>query len=198
MPADNQRQHIIDTAVALVSEAGFDAVTVRAVAASAGIGMGTLRHYFPAQADLHVAVVEHVMDDAIDDLDIFDVALDPADRLVGCVLQFLPDEMTEGQLLDVWFGMYRHGLGPVASGMAASFLEVSTRRSRERIAGWLRQLAHEGAIEPDRVDESVLMISALVSGLCLEIITPGGAMTVRSARRIADATARGLIVRARA
>ncbi len=198
MPTGNQRQRIIDAAVALVSDAGLGAVTVRGVASSAGIGMGTLRHYFPTQADLHVAVVEHVMDDAIDDVDIFEVALDPAERLAGCVLQFLPDTMTEGQLLDVWFGMYRHGLGPGASGMAASFLEVTARRSRNRIAAWLRQLADEGVIESDRVDESALMISALISGLCLEIITPGAAMTVRSARGIADATARGLIASARA
>ncbi|GGM49519.1 TetR/AcrR family transcriptional regulator [Microbacterium saperdae] len=195
MTNERQRDRILDAAATLAVEAGLDAVTVRAVAGAAGVGMGTLRHYFPAQGALHTAVVQRVLEDTIENFDIQDTTLDPGDRLARCVLQFLPDEATERQLLEVWFGMYRHALEPGANSAAVSFLEVAVRRSHARITAWLEQLADEGSIDGDRVDESVLLLSALVSGICLEIVTPGAAMTVASARNLLDRSARDLIVK---
>lgn len=173
----------------------MDGVTVRAVAAAAGVGMGTLRHYFPTQRELHVAVVQSVMQDTINDFDIRDNSQAAGDRLVRCVLQFLPESTAGRQGLDVWFGLYRHGLEPGGSGVARGFLEVAARSSYDRITGWLEQLADEGAVEPHRIGESVLLLSALVSGACLEIITPGSAMSIEAARSMLTRATRALIVK---
>lgn len=194
MATTRQREHILDAGAQVVTEKGLGGVTVRAVAAGAGVGMGTLRHYFPTQRDLHVAVAERVLDDRIQDFDIADTALPPEERLVRCVLQFLPEDESERHLVEVWFGLYRHAIDPGASSTAQGFLEVTTRRSHTRLTAWLEQLADEGAVEPHRIAESALLLSALLSGACLEILTPGSAMTIESARRAVIRSTHALIV----
>lgn len=195
MDISDQRERILSSAAWVMGEVGMDGVTVRAVAAAAGVGMGTLRHYFPTQRELHVAVVQSAMTDTLLDFDIGDTGQPAGDRLVRCVLQFLPEDTAGQQSLDVWFGLYRYGLEPGGSGGARSFLEVAARSSYARITGWLEQLAGEGAIEPHRVKESVLLLSALVSGACLEILTPGSAMSIGAARDMLARTARSLVVK---
>jgi AcrR family transcriptional regulator len=189
----NQRARIVDSAVLVMADAGLAGVTVRAVSAAAGVGMGTLRHYFPTQRELHAAVVQHTMDATIDDFAIHDTSLDPGERLVRCVLQFLPVDASDGPVLEVWFGLYRHAFEPGGNSMARVFLELTVKRSHERIRAWLEQLADEGAVARDRIDESVLLLGALMSGTCLEIITPGSAMTVDAGRALLSRTSRTLI-----
>lgn len=160
--------------------------------------MGTLRHYFPTQRELHATLVQRVLDDTIHDFDIQDATLDAGDRLSKCMLQFLPEDAEAESLLDVWFGLYRHALEPRSHSMAASFLEVSVRRSQARMTAWLEQLATEGAIDRDRVPESVLLLAALVSGMCLEILTPGSGMRIGIAREMLARTARALVAEEKA
>ena len=54
---DTRREEIVLAAADLAAERGLSAVTVRAVAARAGIGASTLRHYFPTQSELYHAMV---------------------------------------------------------------------------------------------------------------------------------------------
>ena len=190
-----QRERILNAAAQVVSETGLAGATVRGVATAAGVGMGTLRHYFPTQRDLHDEVVRRVLEDTIQDFDIRDASRDPGDRLVRCVLQFLPDDATAQELLDVWFGLYRHALEPSANGMSRQFLEVAVRRAHRRVGGWLELLADEGAVDRARIPEFVLLLNAVISGVCLEIITPGSAMTLGAARNVVSGVVRSLIVK---
>ncbi|WP_158254050.1 TetR/AcrR family transcriptional regulator [Cryobacterium sp. Y50] len=186
---------ILDAAAQVVSEAGLGGATVRAVATAAGVGMGTLRHYFPTQRDLHDEVVRRVLEDTIQDFDIRDASRDSGDRLVRCMLQFLPDDATAQELLNVWFGLYRHALEPGANGLSRQFLEVAIQRAHRRVGDWLEILADEGAVDRGRIPELVLLLNAVISGVCLEIITPGSAMTLGAARNIVSGVIRSLIVK---
>ncbi len=190
-----QRVRILDAAAQVVSEAGLGGATVRAVATAAGVGMGTLRHYFPTQRDLHDEVVRRVLEDTIQDFDIRDASRDSGDRLVRCMLQFLPDDATAQELLNVWFGLYRHALEPGANGLSRQFLEVAIQRAHRRVGDWLEILADEGAVDRGRIPELVLLLNAVISGVCLEIITPGSAMTLGAARNIVSGVIRSLIVK---
>ncbi len=50
---------IRSAAIAILQREGSDALTVRRVAKEAGVGMGTLRYYFPTSAELLEACLDH-------------------------------------------------------------------------------------------------------------------------------------------
>lgn len=154
--------------------------------------MGTLRHYFPNQKSLHEALILRLVDDETQDFEIHDSALPAADRLERCVLQFVPTSGEKAHLLDVWFGKYRVGLDPTGAPFARAFLETSTLRSRERIGQWLAVLAAEGHLEQSDVRPRTLELSALIAGVCLEMITPGSPMSLEDATGIVRRAARAI------
>lgn len=190
---DERREQILQAAARLLAESGMENVSVRRVAATAGIGMGTLRHYFPTQRDLHHAMVLMLIDDEIQDFDIEDPSFPPAERLERCVLQFVPREAGSEHLLLTWFGLYRAALDPAGPALARQFLEVSTVRAQERMGRWLTRLAEEGRLRADDVRLHTLRLSVLVSGACLELITPGSQLTSDDARSLITATVRSIL-----
>jgi AcrR family transcriptional regulator len=187
---DERRERILAAAAGLLAESGMERLSVRTVAEAAGVGMGTLRHYFPNQKSLHQALILRLVDDETGDFDIRDPRLSAADRLERCLLQFLPASQAATGLLDVWFGMYRVGLDPAGAPFAREFLETSTVRSRERVREWLEVLAAEGWLDASEIRRRTLELGALIAGVCLEMVTPGSGMTVDDARGIVSRAAR--------
>lgn len=53
----NQREHILDVALGLISEHGAAAMSMRQLAQSCGLGVAALYHYFPSKDALVAAVV---------------------------------------------------------------------------------------------------------------------------------------------
>ncbi len=53
-----QRQHILRTALTLMSQQGVDGTSMRNLATAAGLNVASLYHYFPSKRDLLVAVLE--------------------------------------------------------------------------------------------------------------------------------------------
>ena len=54
----SQRQHILDTALSLMSQNGVDGTSMRDLASAAGLNVATIYHYFSSKRDLLVAVLE--------------------------------------------------------------------------------------------------------------------------------------------
>ena len=57
---DAQRARFAEAAVRLIARDGFEGVTMRAVAAEAGLSYGSLFHYFPSKDELLLHAVRHV------------------------------------------------------------------------------------------------------------------------------------------
>jgi TetR/AcrR family transcriptional regulator len=57
-PVFSQRQHILDTALSLMSQHGVDGTSMRDLASAAGLNVATIYHYFSSKRDLLVAVLE--------------------------------------------------------------------------------------------------------------------------------------------
>jgi len=57
-PPTSQRQHILDTALSLMSQRGVDGTSMRDLANAAGLNVASLYHYFPSKRDLLVAVLD--------------------------------------------------------------------------------------------------------------------------------------------
>ncbi len=56
--AVSQRQHILDTALALMSQKGVDGTSMRDLAAASGLNVASLYHYFASKRELLVAVLQ--------------------------------------------------------------------------------------------------------------------------------------------
>lgn len=54
----SQRQHILNTALSLMSQRGVDGTSMRDLANAAGLNVASLYHYFPSKRELLVAVLE--------------------------------------------------------------------------------------------------------------------------------------------
>ena len=52
LPPDERRRQIVDQAIVLVAEVGFEGLTTRQVALAVGINSATLHHHFPVKDDL--------------------------------------------------------------------------------------------------------------------------------------------------
>ncbi len=59
-PATETRARIVEAALALFSERGFDATSVARVAEEAGLSKQALQHHFPSKAELRDAVYEEL------------------------------------------------------------------------------------------------------------------------------------------
>ena len=81
----NTRDRIIAAATEMMQE-GAPRLSVRAVAARAGVGASTLRHHFPTQRDLINAALTATYDAAMPDERIRDTSIPPRERLVECIL----------------------------------------------------------------------------------------------------------------
>ncbi|MEV4442590.1 TetR family transcriptional regulator [Streptomyces sp. NPDC049577] len=63
-----RRTVLLDTAERILWESGYAALTLRAVASTAGVRLGHLQYYFPARADLVAAVLRRSLDRSLERL----------------------------------------------------------------------------------------------------------------------------------
>lgn len=183
-PAKSKRESILDAAVSIADSEGLDAVTVRATAGRAGVGIGTLRHYFPSQKDLFDAIVVRRVDTVIDDSIVLDTDAPLEDRVKSMIEQFLPSELDDAASLSRWFSVYASALGPNHDTGNQRLLAAAAARSHEHMRRWLGHFASEGFLDPKAIDDTANIIIALVVGITLESLTPGTPTTVCGGRTL--------------
>jgi AcrR family transcriptional regulator len=189
------RDDILEAAVSLVLTEGGAGATVRAVAAKAGVGATTLRHYFPTQYDLHCAVADRLVPLALDDLHIADPRRAPSDRLFDCLVQFLPHAQENVPALRSWLELYRTSMAPEGDRSPAvprgepqggngirAVVVHARRQSSARIERWLTQLATEGHLPGAKVSTVAAQALALVDGLNLSLLLDADTVDLERAR----------------
>jgi AcrR family transcriptional regulator len=65
---DETRAHIIETALRVFGERGFDQASTRDIAAKAGVTPPALQYYFDSKEGLHRACAQHIIDGALPNL----------------------------------------------------------------------------------------------------------------------------------
>ncbi|MFD5826265.1 TetR/AcrR family transcriptional regulator [Lentzea sp. NPDC060358] len=161
------RQELVEAALRLASTSGFGALSVRGVAREAGVGATTLRHYFPSQADLHLAVTTELVTSLLHDLDIEDDTGDPAGRLYDCLEQFLPDPAREISLRGSWFDLYCTALAPNAPAALRNVLRAAHEASATAVRRWLSALVAQGHLAEEDVEDQAAHVLAMINGLHL-------------------------------
>ncbi|MBO1751130.1 TetR/AcrR family transcriptional regulator [Actinotalea sp. BY-33] len=190
----DRRQQILAAADAIVSERGFPALSVRGVAARAGIGPSTLRHYFPTQQDLYDAVVGRSFDTKVEDLRITDETVAPAARLTECLLQFMPEDESALPALGTWLRTYAATLEPDRNEHVVRLLVSLTTHARSRVDSWLATLEAEGVLRSGPADRHRTALLAVVDGLCLAMLTPGVRTPLAEARAVLAHVVENLVV----
>jgi AcrR family transcriptional regulator len=78
VPRSEARQRLVEAALSVFGERGFDGASTRAIAAAADANIAAIPYYFGGKSGLYLAVAEHIADQLLDRLG---SALEAADRL---------------------------------------------------------------------------------------------------------------------
>lgn len=170
----DKRQHILDVATRLAGTDGLRVLSVRSVAAAAGIGATTLRAYFPSQALLYRAVAGRLVSHVLSDDSIQDVSLAPADRLYGSLRQFLPGAADRHSTLMVWFELLTLALGSDANEEVLEMVLSGHQESAAIVTRWFTLLAADGFALQDTPEALAVRFVALVDGLHLSLLFDRG------------------------
>jgi AcrR family transcriptional regulator len=158
-----QRQHILSTALSLMSHKGVDGTSMRNLAAATGLNVASLYHYFPSKQDLLVAVLEER--GIVENLTAAsEPSLDPADAsgLADLLNDILQSMLEVEDFVRLMMGEVMRG-DDTASAVGAG-LFAATQASLEH---WLGE--HEPPLcPPGELAAMARMLRSLLVGLFFE------------------------------
>jgi AcrR family transcriptional regulator len=157
----------------MVGENPAARLSVRAVAARAGVSTGSLRHHFPTQRALQDAVLAGIYDVAFPGDPIHDTALPARDRLVGCLRQLLAPTGTGERARQAWRQIHETLIAPEPSEDSREAYLALERQALHRVEYWLSVLADAGELpEGDHTHRAKFLLT-VINGLSLERALPG-------------------------
>lgn len=168
------REKVLAAAAAMYAEDPAATLSVRAVAARAGVSTGSLRFHFPTQAALRETLLAAIYDHVFPDDLVADASVPPRERLLACLRGLLSPVGTGPQAREAWRRLLDRLLAaePPTAATRAAVQETGAQSSR-RVARWLRVLAEEGALPPGDDEVRAHFLLTVVGGLSFERATPG-------------------------
>lgn len=183
----NQREHILDVALRLMSEHGSAGTSMRLLAKECGLNVAAIYHYFESKDALLAAVIgERRYEARLAEIPELPADLAPADRLL-----LIYRTVWEGALAEeaVWRLLLGEGLRGESAALPVgrSLLEVF----RPGLSAWIAASVPEVA-QPDAVAD--LMVGQLFAGFVQHIFDPALDLA-EIERRGGDALARAVLER---
>lgn len=166
------RERILIAAASMLAEDASARLSVRAVAARAGVSTGSLRHFFPTQQALIDQVAAGIAGLVVDGEAFADRTRSPEQRLVAGMQQVLALIGTGEQARGIWRSNFEHYVAVEPSADASATFLALDRAGRRRIEGWLRELTEEGALAPGDDEQDARFLSSLLNGLAVERALP--------------------------
>lgn len=157
----------MDAASAII-RAGGERPSVRAVAARAGVGASTLRHYFPTQRALLDAALTELYVEAMPDARIRDSSVPARERLLECLWVLLEPFSTEEQARMTWKTVYETFIAPEVTDQAREGYLALARQAQRRVESWLAILESEGALVPGDTSARSRFLMAVIDGIALD------------------------------
>jgi TetR/AcrR family transcriptional regulator, regulator of autoinduction and epiphytic fitness len=168
-----REEAIVQSVNRLLSEKGFEAMTVDEVAASVGIAKASLYKHFPSKEDLAAAAMVRVMRSAREFLDTIAPALAPVDKLKAVVRWTLQVQLA-GEMPSL--PSQNSSLRAALTGSRAyvdALMDIS-----DRLGAWIEEAQAGGAINPKLPPIAVLYtIYARGCDPVLEFLRGGGQHT---------------------
>jgi AcrR family transcriptional regulator len=178
-----RREQLLDAAIGLVASKGYEATTVRDIAAAADVATGTIAYWFDSRDDLlRAALVEAArrfgrrLDDALAS------AATPLDELIAHAAVATPRTPAETAAQVVWVEFWRQAqrdpeLRALHERMYDSW--------RARIAASVRAGVEAGTFRAVDADDWARRFVALADGLALHVLLHPGSVTADDMERIA-------------
>lgn len=171
--APDTRSKILIAAATMIGEDPTARLSVRGVAARAGVSTGSLRHFFPTQRELIDTVVEGLQSLDLPEDPIADHSKEPAERLEGCLHLLLASIGSGASARQNWAALHDAYVAvPVAGDAEHTFLAME-RLAVDRVERWLSVLRLEGVLQDGSPEEHARFLLTVVNGLALERALPG-------------------------
>ncbi|MDG4808199.1 TetR/AcrR family transcriptional regulator [Micromonospora sp. WMMD1120] len=166
------REKILAAAAAMLAEDVMARLSVRAVAARAGVSTGSLRFHFPTQRELKDAVLSRIYTQVFPDSPIHDRSLPARDRLVSCLRQVLAPAGVGARARAAWTLAYQAFIASEPTEQVrAEYLAVE-RGGWQRVEYWLSVLADEGALPKEDHARRIKFLLTVLNGLSIERALP--------------------------
>ncbi|MFF0308267.1 TetR/AcrR family transcriptional regulator [Streptosporangium sp. NPDC004379] len=166
------REKILRAAAEMIAEDVAAKLSVRAVAARAGVSTGSLRFHFPTQRALQDSLLARIYEDLLPDDPIRDRTLPPRERLLNCLRQVLAPLGTNEDARAAWGAMYRAFIEPTPTEPVRAAYLGHERAAERRVEHWLQVLAEEGALPPGDHTRNVRFLLTVLNGLSVERALP--------------------------
>jgi len=164
--ADLRRETLIDAALRCLAREGHDGLSVRRIAAEAGVSVGLINHYFPSidmlVADAYETLATTIADKMVSMAEKAEGS--PRQRFAKLIEACFAPEIMDPALLRVWvvfWGMILH----------SPAMKVVQKRTNDRFCGVFERFLRDVAeAEGKRVNTTLLALglSAMYDGLWLE------------------------------
>jgi AcrR family transcriptional regulator len=166
------REKILQAAAEMIAEDMTANLSVRAVAARAGVSTGSLRFHFPTQRELQDTVLAKIYEHAITDDPIRDRSLPARDRLVNCLRQVLAPAGVGEKARKAWGAAYQAFIAPDPTEKVRTAYLAYEREAARRVEYWLSMLADEGALPQQDYAPKVRFLLTVLNGLSVERALP--------------------------
>ena len=176
----SSREKVLAAAAAMMAENPAANLSVRAVAARAGVSVGSLRFHFPTQDALQDALLARIYDHFFPEDPIRDPALSARDRLVACLRQILAPTGVGAEARKAWEAVYTTFIKPEQTADLRAAYAGIERQSLRRVTYWLTVLAGEGAVQrADHTPQARFLLTVL-NGLSYERALPANESLLQS------------------
>ncbi|MFC8840820.1 TetR/AcrR family transcriptional regulator [Streptomyces griseoincarnatus] len=166
------RERILKAAAEMIAEDVTAKLSVRAVAARAGVSTGSLRFHFPTQRALQDSLLARIYGHLLPGDPIQDRSLPPRERLLNCLRQVLALTGTNEEARAAWGATYRAFIEPEPTEpVRAAYLGLE-REAERRVEHWLAVLVEEGALPPGDHTCNVRFLLTVLNGLSFERAMP--------------------------
>lgn len=160
-----RRELLADALMRLAAERGLEGVSLRHVAAEAGVSTGMVQHYFRTKDEMMTFALDMVMDRIRERSQTELAPASPRELVRGLLLQVLP--LDETRRLENYVVLAFLAYAAVKPSIASGLREVATEM-RTFLAGRLRAAGPAGGVDPERAAAGLL---ALVDGLGLQLLS---------------------------
>ncbi|WP_022919300.1 TetR/AcrR family transcriptional regulator [Ruania albidiflava] len=171
------RDGIIEAVIAIVADAGFEGLSVRAVAARAGVSLGAVQHHFPTKAEMLTAAMSSIAAGTQQQYGQLEHIDDPAERLHTLVDYLLPGT-ADSTVARIWLALAARATVDDDAQRAYADLWGRTRSV-------LRLLLPAAGAPVATAEDSATELLALLDGLAVSIVAEGGRISPEQAGRIA-------------
>jgi AcrR family transcriptional regulator len=169
----SSRDKVLLAAMQMFGENPAAKLSVRAVAARAGVSTGSLRYHFPTQRELQDEVLTRIYDLVAPDDRIHDSSVPARDRLVECLRQVLTGVGLGARARAATLKVVEEFIAPEPTEEnRAAYLAIE-REVRHRVEYWLTVLVNEGAIPDDGGNtRRARFLLTVINGLGMERALP--------------------------